>query len=83
MFDFSADPSTRLRPRCVVSRPYGTAAYSPPAQRCALVRAIAALPVPDKGAAVCVDQRAPSPSMTTLTVLNRIRISSSREWFFT
>ena len=30
MFDFSADPLTRLRPRCVVSRPYGTVAYSPP-----------------------------------------------------
>ena len=37
MFDFTADPSTRLRPRCVASWPYGTVVYSPRAQRHALV----------------------------------------------
>lgn len=87
MFDFIADPSTRLRPRCVASGPYGTVVYSLPAQRHALVspwarhRCFAGSGT--SAAAICVDQRAPSPSMTTPTVLNRIRISSSSVWFLT
>src|ERR1700736_6682983 len=37
MFDFTADPATRLRQRYVASGPYGTVVYSPPAQRHSLV----------------------------------------------
>jgi len=87
MFDFTADLSTRLRQPCVASGPYGTVVYSPPAQRHSLVgpwarhRCVAGFGT--SAAAICVDQRAPSPSMTTLTVLNRIRISSSSVWFLT